>query len=409
MAELMMGQRNAIRRMRVCSTTIRRIVWTCLLGVIAFSLLSCAQSPTRANSTATATPTSVPRGGYTDTKLGYSLRLPDGWGATAYPGWRGSSHNDALVLRDPINPAALITLGVIHGPTMPAAFAVRGTPTTHVGSYPAFAADTTTHQGRVPCVVRIFLAGSDYALGEWCSMDAAIHAAALEELLATYRTAPPGFAPSATPIPPPGPQTCAGAQRSLGYAASVSWGRTLAAPGATGPSGGWGGLAPGIYLCSNTNSPDQYLFQCTELVNRYDLEALGLGHIPGSAARYFDYYQDGVPHPGDVRDLPPGTYATSDDAYQGTSAFAPRPGDLLVFQDVANPRAGWRSGLIGSPGHIALITAVGAGHVYIAQENYNDQHYFLALPLATLPNGYHVTDSSGIANRIVRGWVRLIP
>jgi hypothetical protein len=183
----------------------------------------------------------------------------------------------------------------------------------------------------------------------------------------------------------------------------------LAAPGATGPSGGWGDLAPGIYLCSNTGSPDQYLFQCTELVNRYDLEALGLGHIPGNAAHYFDYYQDGVPHPGDVRDLPAGTYAYSDDADQGTSAFAPQPGALLIFQDVANPRAGWRSGLTGSPGHIALITAVDGGHVYIAQENYNDQHYFLALPLTARANGYHITDTSGIASRIVRGWVRLTP
>jgi len=131
-----------------------------------------------------------------------------------------------------------------------------------------------------------------------------------------------------------------------------------------------------------------------------------LPHIPGNAARYFDYYQNGVLHPGDVRDLPVGSYAYSDDARQGTSAFAPQSGDLLVFQDVVNPAQGWTSGLIASPGHIALITAVDATHVYIAQENYNDRQYFLALALTHTGRGYTINDRSGVAGRIVRGWIR---
>jgi len=371
--------------------------------VLALALTACAQIPPRA--TSTATPIAVRIGNYTDAKLGFSLQLPAGWSATAYPGRRGSPHNTALVLRDPANPAALVTLGVIRGAAMPAAFSQRGTPTIRIGSYPAFSADTTLQQGRVPCVVRIFLASADYVLAEWCSMDAAAHMTQLEGLLATYQPAPASFTPSA-PQASPAPQSCAAVQQSLGYANPVSWGHTLAAPDAISPSGGWGQLAPGPYLCSNTGSNDPYLFQCTELVNRFDMETWGLGHIPGNAARYFDYHQDGTLHPGDVRDLPAGTYAYSDDAYQGTSAFKPQLGDLLVFQDVTNPRAGWRSGLIASPGHVALVTAVDAGHVYVAQENYNDRHYFLALPLTSTTNGYHVTDLSGIASRIVRGWVR---
>ena len=100
------------------------------------------------------------------------------------------------------------------------------------------------------------------------------------------------------------------------------------------------------------------------------------------------------------------SWGRRDDAGQGASDFAPEPGDLLIFQDVANPHAGWTSGLIHSPGHVAIITGVDATHVYIAQENFNDRRAFMALPLRHIARGYAITDLSGLPNRIVRGWIR---
>src|SRR5262249_60061266 len=94
----------------------------------------------------------------------------------------------------------------------------------------------------------------------------------------------------------------------------------------------------------------------------------------------------------------------SDDASQGQSAFRPQAGDLLIFQDVVNPHVGWTSGLAASPGHVAVITAVDATHVYLAQENYSRTAYFQTLPLLHTARGYAITALSGISNRIVRGW-----
>ena len=164
-------------------------------------------------------------------------------------------------------------------------------------------------------------------------------------------------------------------------------------------------MKPGVSVCSNEGSSDWYLFQCTELVNRFLYERWALPHLPGNAARYFDYYQDGVLHPGTIRTFPAGSYQLSDDASQGKSAFRPVAGDILVFQDVNNPRLGWTSGLTISPGHVAVIVGVDDQYVYIAQENYSNTQYFLALPIHTIANGYEITDLSGWSQRIVRGWI----
>ena len=142
----------------------------------------------------------------------------------------------------------------------------------------------------------------------------------------------------------PAPASCAQVQSEFGYPSSPSWGRSLAAPDATTPAGGWGRLVPGAYVCSNTGSTEPYLFQCTELVNRYLSEQWALPHLPGNAARYLDYYQDGALHSGVIRDFPSSVAQVSDDASQGSSAFAPQAGELLVFQDVQDPRRGWTSG-----------------------------------------------------------------
>jgi hypothetical protein len=372
--------------------------------------VSCAAQAARRDAptpsqSATATPTTAGNR-YTDAKLGFSLALPLGWRAEAQPGSLAPASQTSVTLVGDGSAHALILLGVTEGPSMPAAFAqlaARGTPTTRIGSYPAFANDRLPGVARVPCLVRVFLAGDDYVMADWCAMDAPSHTAEFESLLATFQPAPPGFLPH--PVHAPAAQDCAGMQQQLGYAAGATWGKQLGAATATSPAVGWAALAPGVAVCDNEGSADQYLFQCTELANRFLYTRWALAHIPGNAARYYDYYQDGVLHPGVVRDFPAGTVALSDDASQGASAFAPRPGDLLIFQDVTNPRAGWTSSLTTSPGHVAVITAVDATHVYVAQENYNETAYFQALPLTHSARGWAITDLSGISNRIVRGWI----
>ncbi len=342
---------------------------------------------------------------YVDAKLGFSVVVPPGWQAMGEPGLRGPSGESSLTLVAGDESAAheLIVVGVMRGPGMGAAFAAHGTPTTRIGPYPAFSDDRGPGVARVPCLVRIFLAGSDYVVADWCAMDSAAHAADFQTLLATYLPQVPRYAAHA--LQAPAPQTCAEVQAQLGYPAASRWGHQLAAADATTSAPGWGTLPQGASVCTNAGSADQYLFQCTELANRYLYEQWALPHLPGTAARYFDYTQNGARYPGVVRDLPVGSYQLSEDASQGRSAFRPQPGDLLIFQDVRDPRAGWTSGLTASPGHVAVITAVDATHVYVAQENYNETQYFLALPMATVANGYAITDRSGLPDRIVRGWI----
>jgi hypothetical protein len=383
------------------------------------SLLACAPSSTRSfggsaspsgSPAASATPTGDEPDRYVDAKLGFSLVLPSpDWSASPEPGLRQDPHLSALTLiTDEHSTHQQIVIGVFESGGMPTAFAEHGQPTTHIGPYPAFTDDRMHGLARTPCLVRIFLARDDYVMATWCSADAQAHASEFEALLSTFLPAGPGFVPHAEPAP--APEQCPQIKAGLGYGASVTpWGSMLAGPAELSPAGGWRQLEPGIYICSNTDSTDLYLFQCTELVNRYLYEEWALPHLPGNAARYFDYYQNGQAYPGVIRDLPAGTYQLASDAGQGSSAFPPQAGDLLIFQDVNNPLAGWTSGLADSPGHIAIITGTDATHVYVAQENYNNTQYFLALPLTRVANGWHITDLSGIPNRIVRGWILLSP
>jgi hypothetical protein len=392
--------------------------FTMLTIVLILAVLLSACDPATGNSsthlpgtiapstTSAPTPVSVQR--YIDSKLGFSLELPAlGWITSPEPGLHASPHISAVTLIGNEHTShQLVVIGVFESSAMPAAFASRGTPTTHIGPYPAFTDDRMHGVAREPCLVRIFLAHDDYVMATWCAADAALHTTDFDQLLATYLPAAPGFVPH--PQPAPLPEDCSGMEMAMGYSASVTdWGKLLASPSATSPAGGWRQLQSGAYICSNAGSPDLYLFQCTELVNRFLYEQWALPHIPGNAARYFDYYQNGRLYPGVIRDLPAGTYQLSSDASQSASAFRPQAGDLLIFQDVNDPGAGWISGLTSSPGHIAIITGTDTTHVYIAQENYNDTEYFLALPLTALADGWHITDLSGLSNRIVRGWIRL--
>ncbi|HEY6410451.1 MAG TPA: hypothetical protein VIY29_23610, partial [Ktedonobacteraceae bacterium] len=222
-------------------------------------------SPTpQQGATAQSSPTStVPHGQvYTDAKLGFQLTIPRNWQAQPQPGSQSSPDNAAVTFTaDEQSSHALILIGVFHGSNMPAAFAGRGTPSTHVGPYPAFVADRTLREARAPCLVRIFLAGDDYVLADWCAPNAFANRAQFEQVLATYQPASPTFVPRATAALQP--HTCAAMQQLLGYA-DVSWGRQLATP----TSAGWQQVKTGAFLCSNESSADWYLFQCTELVNR---------------------------------------------------------------------------------------------------------------------------------------------
>jgi hypothetical protein len=378
----------------------------CLLSLL--SMTSCAVSRSTApHAAASATHVTANSAPYTNATLGFSLEPPVGWIVQPQPGRQGSISTSGVILIAPDQATAhrLVQISVIEGAAMASDFARRGPATTQIGSYPAFSDDRHPGEARVPCLVRVFLAANDYVVATWCSLDAAHQVQEFERLLATYRPAARGFVPH--PAPAPLTQTCAQIQSAFGYPNGVSWGRQLSAPGATAPAGGWNRLAPGVSLCSNTGSVDQYLFQCTELVNRYLDEQWALPHLPGNAARYLDYDQDGVRHPGVVRDLPASIAQIADDASQGKSAFAPQAGDLLVFQDVRDARLGWTSGLTESPGHVALMTSVTATQVVVAQENYNDQQYFEALSLTHDAHGYHIADRSGLPARITRGWIHV--
>ena len=336
---------------------------------------------------------------YSDAKLGFHLTIPPDWQAHPEPGSQAEAGNAYVQFTtdDEQNTRSLIIIGVFHSSTMPAAFAQRGTPSTRVGPYPAFVADRNNREGRAPCLVRIFLAGNDYVLADWCAPDVAPHQAQFEQVLATYLPAPDNFVPQATT---PAAKNCTDMQHMLGYG-QVSWGEQFASP----TSAGWRGLQPGVFICSNGGSEDWYLFQCTELVNRFISERWALPRLPGNAARYYDYYQDGVLHPGTIHTFPAGSYQLSDDASQGTSSFRPVAGDILVLQDVNNTRVGWTSGLTSDPGHVVVIVGVDDTHVYVAQENYSATEFFKAYPIHKVANGYRIDNVTYLSQAIIRGWI----
>jgi hypothetical protein len=380
------------------------------LCALLFVLSSCAQNSQVQGQTTTSAPTptatvgpssTIPNGQlYTDAKLGFHLTIPPTWQAHPQPGSQAApgNANVQFTTDDEQSTRSLIILGVFHGPTMPAAFAQQGTPNTQVGTYPAFVEDRNNREGRAPCLVRLFLAGDDYVLADWCAPSVAPYQTLFEQVLATYLPGPASFTPQTTEAP--AAQNCTDMQQRLGYG-QVPWGVQLAAP----TSAGWRGLQPGVFLCSNLGSSDWYLFQCTELVNRFISERWALPRLPGNAARYYDYYQDGVLHPGTIHTFPAGSYQLSDDASQGTSSFRPVAGDILVFQDVNNTRVGWTSGLDSDPGHVVVIVGVDDTHVYVANENYSETEYFMAYPIHKVANGYEITNVTYLSQAIIRGWI----
>jgi hypothetical protein len=341
---------------------------------------------------------------YADKKLGFQLHIPDGWSVIPEPGRRATQMNSALTLVEqnaPV-PYSEITIAVMHSGNLSADVANLPQPNSKIGNYPAYGVERVWPDGQFYCATRFMRAQDDFVVGEWCASheQTAAQQDFLNQFLATYSPAPSGFVPQYEEAP--APQDCQQLQRLHGYNTDhISWGYQLASPAASE----WRTYMRGIFLCSNTSSADKYLFQCTELATRYMYEQFALPRLSLGSGRYLDYYQDGKYQPGAIRELPASSYQISDDANQGKSAFRPRAGDLLIFQDINDPSAGWKSGLTASPGHVAIITRVTDYTVFIAQENATDTGYFDGLPMSKNENGYHITDTSGIANRIVRGWI----
>jgi CHAP domain len=391
-----------------------------LLAVFALIVAGCSlQSAMPVAGTATPTrPAFAPGGIYVNPALEFSLTVPVDWIVDQRYGVRQLPHTAAVTLVDQKQPADQISVNVTEGDAAVGAFAARGTAPAHVGSYPAFVADNPSPaaQGRGPCLVRIFLAGNDVVVGQWCGTDAFSHTSEFEQVLATYHSAASGVISlvSTAPVSPyvvSQPATCAQLVAAVTNPPSdtSNWGRQVALP--TDPR--WAPYPlPGASVCSNfvyvNGQPvgyPGYSFQCTELANRFLAEQWGHGPIDGNAETYFDYYDsNGAYHDGSTRVYPDAELSSDGD--QGTSSFVPSPGDLLVFQDVQDG-ASWTSGIIpGSDGHVAIITAVTSTRVYMMQQNFSDSLYYMSLPITKVATGWHITDiASGVTGRIVRGWI----
>ncbi|GCF07758.1 hypothetical protein KDI_13220 [Dictyobacter arantiisoli] len=304
---------------------------------------------------------------------------------------------------------------MIRNKQNPQGFAQRGTPALHIGNYPAFKFDTPKQkQYPLACVVRVMLSGVDLVTAAWCSPHPTAQSHHFESILATYQSQSgikpnPIHANTVNPV-----ESCQD---------------VINANNATYQGGDWGiqegnptdsqwtsTFSPGAAVCDNfiTSSTYSggYLFQCTELANRFVREQWGI--TPGfqvNAAQYFDFYptdinNGGQSTPGDATKLYGNNVQLSSDASQETSSFAPTPGDLLIWQSVTDPSRGWTSGLTSGSGHVAVITNVDASHVYIAQQNYTESQYYATLSLTKVANGWKVSgqifNDPGI---ITRGWI----
>lgn len=413
-----------------------------LLSVVAVSLLvhGLAGLPIAQASTSTATNANTSPKlpvSYVDSLLGFSLHLPAGWSAhpesVVFSRASAVERNALVSLHDPAHSGDVLEVAITESPAMSGAFSRLGAPDTRVGPYPALTRDIpvqpsdTASSTYGPCLVRIFLAQTsqraDYVVAQACGAALSAQAAAFESVIASYRPAAPktGAAVrlaqrsvSADAVDSAAqPATCAQlvAKATARPTGVSNWGRELAS--ATDPR--WNPYpTPAASVCSNFYTVngklvgwDGYTFQCVELANRFLREQWGHGGVNGNAAQWFDYYQNGVRHNGLVRIYPDAQF--SDDASQGISAFAPGPGDILVWQDVRDGK-NWTSGLTNSPGHVAVITGTDATHVYFMQQNYNDVHYYMSLPLAKVVAGWKITDTvSGVPGRIVRGWIHFTP
>ena len=204
----------------------------------------------------------------------------------------------------------------------------------------------------------------------------------------------------------------------------------LGTPTSTSPANGWYSYTPGTYVCSNTGSPDGWLFQCTDLANRFVREQWGLGtlyedgdatfnnYLHGNAGTYFDYWNSS-PIAGSAHNLSDAhlyadarwlsDYQQAFPSYNYVSSLPPQPGDLLIWQDVNNASLGPKSGFnpAARTGHVAVITGTDASFVYVAQQHYSDSSYFKGFTLQHSGSSYIIDsgNASGVSGRVAVGWI----
>lgn len=401
---------------------------------------------------------------YTDSALGFTLRLLPGWQLTPQEGTSATPGISTVALTTTEGSPLDVLVTVQQGQDMPSRFAQQIQTTTTIGTYPASArAYAASAQMPTACEERIFLAGDDYVDATWCGAEAEAQSSTVERLLSGFRAPEAGIAPATTVTNLDALQTggasireavapkalsCLSLQRNDGYAGTPSWGTELASPKATSPFGGWNALAPGVALCSNTASPDTWLFQCTELVNRFLRERWGLGALPetgdlrpgsvagylaGNAGMYVDWwgaFGSGKPvHFAGSADSKSDTVLYSDArwAKQFTKygytvdSTRPVPGDILVWQDVTNPAKGPISGSparhdsFGNattiyPGHVAIVTSSTAHTLTVAQQNFSDSAYFDTVSISPSKHGGWIIDPhtgarTGDAASVFVGWI----
>lgn len=409
---------------------------------------------------------------YTDARLGFTLDLPPGWQVLTETSAAPTPALSAVAIAPGAPLAFTLLLTIQQGADMPSRFAQQVQVSTHIGAYPASAAVyAATAQMPTTCEERVFLASTDYVDATWCGGDAITQSATVEQVLGSFQpssiqttslagmsatltqgTALAGSLEDAlrTTVSQGShtPESCRTLQQNAGYQGTLTWGTQLASATATSPLGGWAHLKTGTAICSNKGSPDGWLFQCTELANRFIRERWGLGALPetgdlrpglyaaylaGNAGMYLDWW--GIVNGS----APKHFYGSADDKSDiirysdarwaaqlapfgyHVNATKPVPGDLLIWQDVNTPAKGPASGTparrdaVGGtstiyPGHVAIVTNVTASTIDIAQQNYNDTQYFDAIPYSRGPHGGWIIDPdtaarSGDPASIFVGWI----
>ncbi len=355
---------------------------------------------------------------YIDKKLNFSVQIPVGWVAKPHPGQAKNANTTVVFTNTKLNKTR-ISIAVMRSSTSASSFASHGTPTLLIGSYPAFNLDILEQiQTGIGCAVRLMLAHEDIVVGRWCAKDALTHSQDLENILATYQdqativknTIPMRIdavnaVESCSQVVSDGLYTD---KFPTNYLSDATFGAERVYPNDSAWTTSFGS---GVGVCDDYSAylgrmwEPGYRFQCVELASRFINEEWGLQEFDVNAANYYDYYAGGGYNDGRARTLFGNQVQLSDDASQGTSAFAPSAGDLLIFQDVNNVSQGWTSGLIPNiPGHVVVITSVASDHISVVQQNWHNGEIH-SFPLSKVGNGYHITDNSGMPGRITRGWI----
>ncbi|GCF08499.1 hypothetical protein [Dictyobacter arantiisoli] len=383
-----------------------------LISLLFMGLASMIATPAYAASTST-----IPKSTYINKTLGFSLQLPTGWVATPHTSIHNTGNADVIFTNTAL-PGTHLEINVERSSAAPANFARQGKAKLAIGGYPAFQMDT--HGGKnvaFPCLVRVLLAHNDIVTASWCAKDASAHVAQFESMLATYHdhaiTSANSKAMPQTQTPVNSVQSCGQIMQNPGPemwgnfpTGDATFGGQMVSPNDPNWTNSFG---EGVAVCNDYYSgggymwESSYLFQCTELANRFINEEWNLPEIGVDAFAYYDSYQNGVEVPGAARGAGYGATLV-DDASQGNNSAPPVPGDLLVFQDVTDG-VHWTSGQIaGDPGHIVVVTGVTSNTVNVVQQNWHngETHSFA---LEHLSNGYHIVDNSGWTGRITRGWI----